>query len=115
MTFAEEHLREDMETLVQGEAKQCTSQSEFIPLSLWTQFQYWMPSSDSPEHISNGVSPQVYIAESDVKLHLTSVLPQRFPVWHSVRRIDFSSCGPKPETQVTRTPQASQSKPVKEC
>ncbi|GBN21108.1 hypothetical protein AVEN_235149-1 [Araneus ventricosus] len=59
ITFAEEHLREDMETLVQGEAKQCTSQSEFIPLSLWTQFQYWMPSSDSPEHISNGVNLQV--------------------------------------------------------
>ncbi|GBN59381.1 hypothetical protein AVEN_24745-1 [Araneus ventricosus] len=59
MAFAEEHLREDMETLVEGEAKQCTSQSEFIPLSLWTQFQYWMPSSDSPEYISNGVNPQV--------------------------------------------------------
>ncbi|GBN03686.1 hypothetical protein AVEN_262777-1 [Araneus ventricosus] len=53
MTYAEEHLREDMQTLVQGEAKQCTSQSEFISLSFLTQFQYWTPSSDSPEHISN--------------------------------------------------------------
>ncbi|GBO13124.1 hypothetical protein AVEN_97444-1 [Araneus ventricosus] len=92
MTFAEEHLREDMQTLVHGEAKQCTSQSEFISLSFLTQFQYWIPSSDSPEHISNGA----YIPESDVQLHLTSVLPQRFPVRHSVRRIDFPSCGTYP-------------------
>ncbi|GBN62324.1 hypothetical protein AVEN_172276-1 [Araneus ventricosus] len=35
--------------------------------------------------------PQAYIPESDIKL--TSVLPQRFPVRHSVRRIDFPSCG----------------------
>ncbi|GBN67096.1 hypothetical protein AVEN_22661-1 [Araneus ventricosus] len=58
-----------------------------------------------------------YIPESDVKLHLTSILPQRFPVRHSVRRIDFPSCGTyldrKPK--ITRTPQASQSKPVKGC
>ncbi|GBM50047.1 hypothetical protein AVEN_90784-1 [Araneus ventricosus] len=33
--------------------------------------------------------PQAYIPESDVKLHLTSVLPQRFPVRHL----------PKPETK----------------
>ncbi|GBL73783.1 hypothetical protein AVEN_230758-1 [Araneus ventricosus] len=138
MTFAEEHLREDMQTLVHGEAKQCTSQSELISLSFLTQFQYWIPSSDSPEHISNGVSlqflcddifivigweifdydfnwsvfgclvltsltlPQAYIPESDVKLHLTSVLPQRFLVRHSVRRIYFPSCG----TYLNRKPRS---------
>ncbi|GBL81196.1 hypothetical protein AVEN_143537-1 [Araneus ventricosus] len=37
--------------------------------------------------------PQAYIPKSDVNLHLTSVLPQRFPVRHSVGRIDFPSCG----------------------
>ncbi|GBM52706.1 hypothetical protein AVEN_204691-1 [Araneus ventricosus] len=61
--------------------------------------------------------PQAYIPESDVKLHLTSVLPQRFPVRHSVRRIDFPSCGTyldrKPK--VTRTPQASRTQPVRGC
>ncbi|GBN59383.1 hypothetical protein AVEN_24746-1 [Araneus ventricosus] len=61
--------------------------------------------------------PQAYIPESDVKLHLTSVLPQRFPVRHSVRRTDFPSCGTylNRKPKVTRTPQASRSKPVKGC
>ncbi|GBN44515.1 hypothetical protein AVEN_120522-1 [Araneus ventricosus] len=38
--------------------------------------------------------PQAYISESDVKLHLTSVLPQRFPVRHL----------PKPETKRSLEP-----------
>ncbi|GBN13482.1 hypothetical protein AVEN_70057-1 [Araneus ventricosus] len=46
--------------------------------------------------------PQAYIPESDVKLHLTSVIPQRFPVRHSVRRIDFPSCG----TYLNRKPRS---------
>ncbi|GBN59737.1 hypothetical protein AVEN_237495-1 [Araneus ventricosus] len=58
-----------MEIPVQGEAKQCTSQSEFILLSSSTRFQYWMPSSDSPEHISNGVSLQKWLNETaDIRL-----------------------------------------------
>ncbi|GBO04292.1 hypothetical protein AVEN_138727-1 [Araneus ventricosus] len=89
-----ERLRDDMKIPIQDGAKQYTSQSEFISLSSWTQFQYWMPSSDSPEHLSNGISLQAYIPESDVKLHLTSVLPQRFPVRHL----------PKPETKRSLEP-----------
>ncbi|GBO12571.1 hypothetical protein AVEN_21142-1 [Araneus ventricosus] len=38
--------------------------------------------------------PQAYIPESDVKLHLTSVLPQRFPVRHL----------PNPETKRSLEP-----------
>ncbi|GBM59107.1 hypothetical protein AVEN_255651-1 [Araneus ventricosus] len=54
-----ERLRDDMKIPIQGGAKQHTSQSEFISLSSWTQFQHRMPSSDSPEHLSNGISLQV--------------------------------------------------------
>ncbi|GBN01777.1 hypothetical protein AVEN_57912-1 [Araneus ventricosus] len=54
--------------------------------------------------------PHAYIP--DVKLHLTSVLPQRCPVRHSVRRIDFPSCG----TCLNWKPRSLEPhKPVKGC